>query len=83
MERGKSIRKPCVRVWNTLTILANGDVALCCLDYDGQVILGHLDEKTTIHDIFTNAESKRIRKLHTTASQDEIPLCAGCTKSFL
>ena len=77
------IRKPCERIWNTFTILANGDVALCCLDHDGQVILGHLDDKTSIRDIFTNAEYKRIRKLHSAALQESIPLCKNCTKSFL
>ena len=77
------IRKPCVRVWNTFTILANGDVALCCLDHDGRVILGHLDDKTSIRSIFASAEYERIRKLHSTALQEHIPLCANCTKCFL
>jgi len=30
-------RKPCSRLWRTFTVLANGDVSLCCLDYDGQL----------------------------------------------
>jgi len=77
------IRKPCARVWNTFTILANGDVALCCLDHDGREILGHLDGKTSIRDIFHNAKYERIRKLHSAALQGDIPLCANCTKSFL
>ena len=79
----RQVRKPCVRVWNTFTILANGDVALCCLDHDGQMILGHLDERTSIRSIFANADYKRIRNLHSAASQENIQLCANCTKSFL
>ena len=42
----RGIRKPCARLWRTLTVLANGDVALCCLDYDGQHLLGHIDAGT-------------------------------------
>lgn len=77
------IRKPCSRVWRTFTILANGDVSLCCLDYDGQVILGHVDDDTSIRDIYHGAAYREIRAKHARARQDEIPLCRSCTKSFL
>ena len=79
--RGR-LRKPCSRLWRTMTILANGDVALCCLDYDGRHLLGRIDEKTTIAEIWTNSEYRRVRKRHQNARQDEIALCKDCSKSY-
>ena len=76
-----SIRKPCSRVWQTFTVLSNGKAALCCLDYEGQVILGDVN-KTSIFEIWHNESYRKIRKLHKTAQQDRIIICKNCTKSF-
>lgn len=81
--RRNGTRKPCSRLWRTFTVLANGDVALCCLDYDGRCLLGRIDEKTTIRDVFVSPAYREARRRHRTARQAEIPLCDGCTKAFL
>jgi hypothetical protein len=78
----KQIRKPCARLWQTFTVLANGDVALCCLDYDGQQILGHVDGQHSIADVWNGAAYRQIRRLHRASRQGETLLCANCTKSF-
>jgi len=77
------IRKPCSRLWRTFTILASGDVSLCCLDYDGAVILGRIDQHTSIRDVWNNAAYRRVRLQHKQARQAEISLCKNCTKAFL
>jgi sulfatase maturation enzyme AslB (radical SAM superfamily) len=79
----RSIRKPCSRLWRTLTILANGDVALCCLDYDGQHLLGRVDAGTSIRALWHADAYQRVRQQHKLGLQAEIPLCRNCTKSFL
>ncbi|MBN2472989.1 MAG: SPASM domain-containing protein [Pirellulales bacterium] len=76
------IRKPCSRLWRTFTILVDGQVALCCLDYDGQFTLGRLDAGTSIRDVWTGAAYRQVRARHKEARQDEISLCRHCTKSF-
>lgn len=80
--KGRSVRKPCSRVWRTFTILASGDVSLCCLDYDGQEILGRIDENTSIRDVFHGARYREVRRLHSRGLQDRLPLCSNCTKAF-
>ncbi len=75
------IRKPCSRVWRTFTILSNGNIALCCLDHEGKVVMGDVN-KTSIFEIWHNETYKRIRLLHKTAQQDQITICKTCTKSF-
>jgi len=77
------IRKPCSRLWRTFTVLASGEVALCCLDYDGQFLLGRLDPSTTIRDVFDSQRYREVRRRHREARQAEIALCARCSKSFL
>jgi hypothetical protein len=78
-----AIRKPCSRLWRTFTILVGGEVALCCLDYDGQSLLGRIDEETTIGEVFVGPRYQEARRRHREARQAEIELCAHCTKSFL
>jgi radical SAM protein with 4Fe4S-binding SPASM domain len=80
-DRRTNIRKPCSRIWRTFTVLASGDVALCCLDYEGEVILGNV-MKSSIHDIWLNSRYRELRRYHQTARQDEIRICSLCTKSF-
>jgi radical SAM protein with 4Fe4S-binding SPASM domain len=79
----KRTRKPCSRLWRTFTVLANGDVSLCCLDYDGQHILGHVDGRRSIRDIWNGHAYQNVRRAHRRARQSEIALCANCTKAFL
>ncbi len=77
------VRKPCSRLWRTFTILSSGDVALCCLDYDGRVVLGRVDARTSIGEIFRGPRYSEVRRCHRRAAQAEIDLCRHCTKSFL
>jgi sulfatase maturation enzyme AslB (radical SAM superfamily) len=79
----KQIRKPCARLWRTFTVLADGAVALCCLDYDGQQLLGRVDQQHSIRDVWNGDLYRAIRRRHREARQAEIPLCANCTKAFL
>jgi hypothetical protein len=82
-DSGGRVRKPCQRLWRNLTVLAGGEVSLCCLDYDGQCLLGCVDEKASIGEIWNSPAYRRARQLHREGRQEEIPLCANCTKSFM
>jgi radical SAM protein with 4Fe4S-binding SPASM domain len=75
------IRKPCDRLWRTMTVLVNGDVALCCLDYSGKEVLGNVMD-TPMIDIWNNSRYGELRTLHRQSRQSEIPLCSNCTKCF-
>ncbi len=75
------VRKPCDRLWRTMTVLVNGDVALCCLDYSGKEVLGNV-LNTSMIDIWNNARYNELRTLHRESRQSEIPLCSNCTKCF-
>ena len=53
----------------TFTVLANGNVSLCCLDYDGRHVIGRLDEGVSIRKILHSSAYQRLRHLHRSASQ--------------
>jgi uncharacterized Fe-S cluster-containing radical SAM superfamily protein len=76
------VRKPCVRLWRTLTVLASGDVALCCLDYDGQHLLGRVGPGISLRDVWQSPAYEEIRRRHKDARQGEIGLCRSCSKSY-
>jgi hypothetical protein len=80
---GDGLRKPCSRLWRTFTILVTGQVALCCLDYDGQHLLGQIDARNSIADVWTGDAYRWVRQKHKAGRQAEIRLCSSCTKSFL
>ena len=75
------IRKPCSRVWRTFTVLSTGFAALCCLDYEGQIIVGNVNT-TSIFEIWHNDNYKKLRLHHKNARQHKISICSACTKSF-
>jgi hypothetical protein len=78
----RTLRKPCSRLWRTLTILANGDVALCCLDYAGHHLLGQVHTGASLADVWRSAAYQAVRRQHREARQAEIELCRGCSKAF-
>jgi radical SAM protein with 4Fe4S-binding SPASM domain len=68
---------PCTELWHTMYIYQNGEVALCCVDWDNEFGLGDL-KKNSIHAVWNNDSYKRVRTLHKEGNYEELPYCAGC-----
>lgn len=71
-------RVPCVSLLNSLTILWDGRVVPCCLDYDGKLILGDVN-KETLTQIWH--KSRWIRKAHRNLNFSMIP-CRDCNQNI-
>lgn len=69
--------QPCRRLWDTLSILWDGKVSLCCIDYEGTVNLGNI-EKQSIMEIWNSREIKELRNYHLNANFEKIDLCKNC-----
>lgn len=80
-DKRNSVRKPCSRIWRTFTVLSTGDAALCCLDYEGKVIVGNVMEKS-LKEIWHGVTYQKMRLYHKNSQQHEISICSNCTKSF-
>jgi len=81
-SKKRRLRKPCTRVWRTFTILWNGDVALCCLDFEGEVKLGNMNQ-ASMTGIWKSPGYAKVKNDHRAGSQHQVPICRKCSKSFL
>lgn len=68
---------PCLKLWSEIVVMSNGKVALCCIDYDGKVIIGDFNTQT-LEGIWNSSVYRNIRKLHLQYQADKIQLCKSC-----
>jgi len=70
-------RRPCTRLWSHMLVLNNGDVPLCCQDYNGENLLGNV-VNSSIAEVWHGEKLERIRKLHLERRFDALPICRDC-----
>lgn len=81
---GRAFLKPgdvariCTFPWRLMVILANGDVALCAPDYNGEQIVGNVN-KNTIKEIWNGAAYKKVRDDFRRFKYQDYPVCRECT----
>jgi len=51
----------CSKPYNSLTIQHNGDLVICCRDYDGITKMGNINEQT-ITEVWNSSEYNKLRK---------------------
>ena len=68
---------PCRFLWIAMVVLWNGKVPLCCVDYEGKVTLGDLNE-ISINDVWNGEPLRTIRQKHLCKERNEVPLCSSC-----
>jgi radical SAM protein with 4Fe4S-binding SPASM domain len=78
----KMKRKPCALIWQKMIVDWNGDVVLCCDDWNHSTILGNL-KKQTIEEIWKGEKLKKIREAHIKREFWKIPLCSNCNKKSI
>ena len=74
-SKGHKIKFPAVCPFvKQAAILANGDMSLCCVDYDGKYIIGNVFEKG-----FVNLwKSKKYKKFRKMIVKRQFPICKNC-----
>jgi len=73
----KKNRVPGFRLWKQLVICSNGEVALCCADWDCSILIGNLNVQSLI-EVWNSESTNRIREFHLQRTPQKIPLCARC-----
>lgn len=79
IRRDLPIKNPCDNLWKDLVILHDGNVVLCCNDYDGKVIMGNI-LKQGIMGVWNGETFRYYREMHMNDRRDELPLCNQCSK---
>ncbi len=71
------ISEVCIYPWRSMVILQNGDVAPCCLDYDGKINLGSVKDQS-IKEIWNGEPYRKLRKDFRNLEYADYPLCDKC-----
>lgn len=74
------IAYPCFEP-NHPTVLSSGKLVLCCIDYEGEMVLGDL-KKQPLKEIMESDEYKRVTDLHMSFMGDRVKLCKNCTRLY-
>lgn len=75
---GAQKRHPCFLLWKMMAIGWNGDVGVCCYDFNFPYILGNLN-KQKIVDVWNGEKYRKLREIHTKGEFGKLSLCKNCT----
>jgi MoaA/NifB/PqqE/SkfB family radical SAM enzyme len=70
--------EPCDRIFTCAVVHVNGNVVLCCDDYDGEVVLGNIQD-ATLAELWGGEGLTKIRELHLGGYSHVIDMCGQCS----
>ena len=62
-EPSKPLRFTCKKLWTHIGIQWNGDMSLCCRDYDSEMIVGNIMNQT-IEEVWNSDDYNKLRQYH-------------------
>lgn len=81
ISNSTEVRYPCRLLWTDMVVNWNGDVPLCCIDYEGKLILGNV-KTLSLKEIWSGKQLMKIREHHKNREFDKISLCARCLYNY-
>ena len=78
-----AVARACGRVGKDFTIRANGDVSVCCMDFNRELTVGNV-ERESFSDIYYGEALKKIKLIHQEKNFFSVPniLCAKCDQLY-
>jgi spiro-SPASM protein len=70
-------RRPCRRLWSNMTILADGNVAVCDRDFQGKTVVGSINNHRLI-DLWQGQQLGDLREAHLAGRYEANNLCPAC-----
>lgn len=70
-------RYPCRTLFEQIVVHSNGNIPLCCIDYEGIVIGGNVKDKAILES-FNGDKIKKIKDMHRNGQIDKFKMCANC-----
>lgn len=80
-EQPTRTKRACAFPFYMLTVKANGDVSVCCVDWRGGLKLGNVAEQSLMQ-MWTGEKMQEIRMLHLAGSRDSLTACRDCDALF-
>ena len=80
--RGLNLTKlpvaPCSQPFQLMSVLINGDVSVCCRDYDGdELVIGNVNENSLI-EIWHGERARKLREMHNSGNYKRLKMCSEC-----
>ncbi len=76
-ERLLTDRFLCRAPFDDMVVLWNGDVVVCCYDYDGYNLIGNVND-APIEDIWSSEKASLLRRRFVEQRTNDLPLCGKC-----
>lgn len=73
----KNMELPCVSVFSTLAIDVDGNICICCMDTNKEIILGNI-KNISLQSVWRGEQIQNIRMKHLEGKKFEIPICKNC-----
>lgn len=67
----------CDYPWRTMTILNDGRVVICCIDFNGAQVIDDVN-KRTIKEIWNSEQYKKVRNDFKNLRYNDYPICTKC-----
>lgn len=74
--KNRNKRFPCKYLWNNIGIYSDGNVGICCFDYDASIRIGNVNEKSIL-EIWNGNKLKELRKQQINGNFNN-GLCDNC-----
>ncbi len=68
---------PCKYLWDTITFDVNGEIVLCCLDYESKYTFGKI-KLTPILKSYYSSKFESVREKHFSSQIKDIKICRHC-----
>jgi len=69
---------PCLYTVTSFCVLVNGDVVPCCMDYNGEMVMGNLKTQSIREIWYDSPKYKNLRIKHFTNQAKDINMCRNC-----
>jgi radical SAM protein with 4Fe4S-binding SPASM domain len=76
--RSRGSLRPCSLLWRSIVVSWNGDVTVCCVDLENEMVVGNITRQP-LAKIWRSEPYTRYRQQHLQGRQDELKLCSGCS----
>ncbi len=78
-DRKSFYMDPCALLWNDFVIDWDGEVVLCCNDWNHQEVIGNMNYQSII-DVWRGRPLNEIRSYHKNGDFDKVHICSKCDK---
>ena len=77
LPAGDGRRKSCQKLWDSLTVMSNGEVVACCYDVNGSMPYGNVQD-VGLMGAWQGPAIESLREQHLDLDFSALPLCAAC-----